>query len=48
MGTSLYDLSVPIFLQTVKAVGGFLERPADDDVPFRVTLSRHTSDPCPE
>ena len=25
MATSLYDLSVPTFLQTVKAVGGFLE-----------------------
>jgi len=23
---SLYDLSVPTFLQTVKAVGGFLDR----------------------
>jgi uncharacterized protein len=28
MGTSLYDLSVPTFLQTVKAVGGFLDRAA--------------------
>ena len=28
MATSLYDLSVPTFLQTVKAVGGFLERAA--------------------
>ncbi|MFL6601379.1 MAG: DUF1993 family protein [Steroidobacteraceae bacterium] len=27
-GTSLYDLSVPTFLQTVKAVGGFLGRAA--------------------
>lgn len=26
MSTSLYDLSVPTFLQTVHAVGGFLER----------------------
>src|SRR5581483_3397772 len=26
MATSLYDLSVPTFLQTVRAVGGFLER----------------------
>src|SRR4029077_1958269 len=26
MATSLYDLSVPTFLQTVKAVGGFLDR----------------------
>jgi hypothetical protein len=26
MATSLYDLSVPTFLQTVKAVGGFLGR----------------------
>ena len=28
MATSLYDLSVPTFLQTVKAVRGFLERAA--------------------
>ena len=28
MATSLYDLSVPTFLQTVKAVGGFLDRAA--------------------
>ena len=28
MRTSLYDLSVPTFLQTVRAVGGFLERAA--------------------
>ena len=28
MATSLYDLSVPTFLQTVKAVQGFLERAA--------------------
>src|SRR5580658_7255491 len=28
MATSLYDLSVPTFLQTVKAVGGFLTRAA--------------------
>jgi len=28
MTTSLYDLSVPTFLQTVKAVGGFLDRAA--------------------
>lgn len=26
MSTSLYDLSVPTFLQTVRAVGGFLDR----------------------
>lgn len=26
MATSLYELSVPTFLQTVKAVGGFLDR----------------------
>jgi hypothetical protein len=26
MATSLYDLSVPTFLQTVKAIGGFLNR----------------------
>ncbi len=26
LATSLYDLSVPTFLQTVKAVGGFLDR----------------------
>ena len=26
MATSLYDLAVPTFLQTVKAVGGFLDR----------------------
>ena len=29
MGTSLYDLSVPTFLQTVRAVGGFLDRAAE-------------------
>ncbi|MEO5867397.1 MAG: DUF1993 domain-containing protein [Sphingomonas sp.] len=29
MATSLYDLSVPTFLQTVRAVGGFLDRAAD-------------------
>src|SRR5881409_4023475 len=28
MATSLYDLSVPTFLQTVRAVGGFLARAA--------------------
>jgi hypothetical protein len=28
MATPLYDLSVPTFLQTVKAVGGFLDRAA--------------------
>ena len=28
MATSLYDLSVPTFLQTVRAVGGFLDRTA--------------------
>jgi hypothetical protein len=28
MPTSLYDLSVPTFLQTVRAVGGFLDRAA--------------------
>jgi hypothetical protein len=28
MGTSLYDLSVPTFLQTISAVAGFLERAA--------------------
>ncbi|MCS0496615.1 DUF1993 domain-containing protein [Ancylobacter sp. MQZ15Z-1] len=28
MRTSLYDLSVPTFLQTVRAVGGFLGRAA--------------------
>ena len=28
MATSLYDLSVPTFLQTVKAVGAFLDRAA--------------------
>jgi uncharacterized protein len=28
MATSLYDLSVPTFLQTVKAIGGFLNRAA--------------------
>src|ERR1700743_1088813 len=28
MRTSLYDLSVPTFLQTVKSVGGFLDRAA--------------------
>src|ERR1700742_3870695 len=26
MATTLYDLSVPTFLQTVRAVGGFLDR----------------------
>ncbi len=29
MGTSLYDLSVPTFLQTVRAVGGCLDRAAE-------------------
>ncbi len=28
MTPSLYDLSVPTFLQTVRAVGGFLDRTA--------------------
>src|SRR5215472_10663015 len=28
MSTSLYDLSVPTFLQTVRSVGGFLDRAA--------------------
>src|SRR2546421_638234 len=28
MATSLYDLSVPTFLQTVRAVAGFLQRAA--------------------
>ena len=28
MATSLYDLSVPTFLQTVRSVGGFLDRAA--------------------
>jgi uncharacterized protein len=28
MATSLYDLSVPTFLQTVRAIGGFLNRAA--------------------
>ena len=28
MATSLYDLSVPTFLQTVRAVGGFLDKAA--------------------
>ncbi len=28
MATSLYDLSVPTFLQTVKAIGGCLNRAA--------------------
>src|SRR6185437_3770447 len=28
MATSLYDLSVPTFLQTVSAVGGFLDKAA--------------------
>jgi hypothetical protein len=28
MSTSLYDLSVPTFLQTVRAIGGFLDRAA--------------------
>jgi hypothetical protein len=28
MATSLYDLTVPTFLQTVRAVGGFLDRAA--------------------
>lgn len=28
MRTSLYDLSVPAFLQTVRPVGGFLDRAA--------------------
>ena len=29
MATSLYDLSVPTFLQTIRAVGGFLDRAAE-------------------
>ena len=29
MGTSFYELSVPTFLQTVRAIGGFLERAAE-------------------
>lgn len=29
MGTSFYDLSVPTFLQTVRAIGGFLKRVAE-------------------
>jgi len=29
MATSFYDLSVPTFLQTVRAIGGFLDRAAD-------------------
>jgi hypothetical protein len=28
MRTSLYDLSVPTFLQTVRSIGGFLDRAA--------------------
>jgi hypothetical protein len=46
MVTSLYELSVPTFLQTVRAVGGFLDRAAqhcaevgadpDDFVPLRL------------
>ena len=28
MATSLYELTVPTFLQTVKAIGGFLDRAA--------------------
>jgi len=28
MATSLYDLSVPTYLQTMRAVGGFLDRAA--------------------
>jgi uncharacterized protein len=28
MSTSLYDLSVPTFLQTVRSIGGFLGRAA--------------------
>ena len=28
MATSFYELSVPTFLQTVRAVGGFLDRAA--------------------
>ena len=28
MATSLYDLSVPTFLQTMRAIGGFLDRAA--------------------
>jgi len=28
MSTSLYDLSVPTFLQTVRSIGGFLDRAA--------------------
>ena len=33
MATSLYDLSVPTFLQTVRAVAGFLQRAAKHDPP---------------
>jgi hypothetical protein len=29
MGTSFYDLSVPTFLQTARAIGGFLKRAAE-------------------
>src|SRR5579875_4082312 len=29
MGTSFYDFSVPTFLQTVRAIGGFLGRAAE-------------------
>jgi hypothetical protein len=46
MATSLYDLSVPTFLQSVRAIGGFLDRTAkyctethadpDDFVRFRL------------
>src|SRR6266480_4458466 len=49
MATSLYDLSVPTFLQTVRAVGGFLDRAAkhcaetgadpDDFVPAQPLIS---------
>jgi len=28
MSTSLYDLSVPTFLQTARSIGGFLDRAA--------------------
>ena len=43
MATSLYDLSVPTFLQTVSAVGGFLDRAARhcaETGPTRTTRER--------
>ena len=42
MAASLYDLSVPTFLQTVKAVGGFLDRAARHCVETRASAQAST------